>query len=165
MADTVFVSAVAALTLVASACDLRTQKLPNWLTVPGLLAAFAFHGVISGGPGLLAAVGGCATGFGIMLILWLTGGGGAGDVKFMAMLGGWLGATTTLYVFLLSIFFVLVYMTSIRVAGLVKHEARTLGKNAGRRLKATGHLVPYALPVTLGTWIVLASKLFGPLGS
>lgn len=165
MANVIFVSAVVALTLLATLCDLRTHKLPNWLTVPGLLAALVYHGMTAGGPGLLAAAGGSATGFGIMFVLWLTGGGGAGDVKFMAMLGAWLGTTTTLYVFFLSIFFVLLYAFCLRAAGMLRPKSETTENKSGRRLPAVRSLVPYALPVTLGTWLILASRLFFPLGS
>ena len=109
-------AAVAGFTLTAAVCDYRTKKLPNWLTVPAFAAGLVFH-VVSGAmhhgfsgslSGLLFALGGFATGFGILLVLWLIGGGGAGDVKMMGALGGWLGATMTLYVFFVSVVFVMV---------------------------------------------------------
>ena len=99
---TVFLVCVAAFTALAAGFDLRTKKLPNRLTVPALVAAFVFHGATSGSSGQLTALAGFATGFGILLVLWIVGGGGGGDVKLMGALGAWLGPQGTLAVFLIS---------------------------------------------------------------
>jgi prepilin peptidase CpaA len=69
--------------------DLRTRRLPNWLTVGSLvvaLAARALPGGLEVLPGLLSA--GLAFAFGFPF--FLAGGLGAGDVKLMAGLAAFL---------------------------------------------------------------------------
>ena len=77
-------------TPVALLIDVKTKKIPNKLTVPVFAVGLLFQ--IAVGFGLLFALGGFAVGFGLMLVLWLIGGSGGGDVKFMGALGVWLGA-------------------------------------------------------------------------
>lgn len=76
--------------------DLRTYRIPNYLTfgtaLAGLLFQAAFHGLNGVGSGLL----GLAVGFSLMFPLYLIGGMGAGDVKALAALGTWLGPGLTL---------------------------------------------------------------------
>ena len=90
-------------TAVAAYIDWKTRKLPNVLTVSFFLAGLLFHlihGAVTGGWSgafgeLLFALKGFGVGFGILLPLWLIGGGGAGDVKLFGALGAWLGAWLT----------------------------------------------------------------------
>ena len=49
--------------------------------------------------GLLSAVAGAVFGFGILILLYLIGAFGAGDVKLLAGVGAWLGMPLTVYVF------------------------------------------------------------------
>ena len=95
----VLVVVVALFTLTAMIWDLKTRRLPNWLNATALVLALVFHGVNGGWSGIVNSLAGFGVGFGILLVLWLTGGGGAGDAKFMGALGAWLGATLTLIVF------------------------------------------------------------------
>ena len=78
--------------LLAAVWDLSTRRIPNWLTgtvfLSGLVAAAGFRG----GNGLLDALAGALL-MGIpFVLLFVLGGGGAGDAKLMAALGTWLGA-------------------------------------------------------------------------
>ena len=79
--------------------DLKTYRIPNYLTLgtalAGLLFQAAFHGFSGLGSGLL----GLALGFFLMLPFYLLGGMGAGDVKALAALGVWLGPGLTLMLF------------------------------------------------------------------
>ena len=79
--------------------DLRTYRIPNYLTLgatlAGLLYQAAFHGFSGVGSGLL----GLALGFFLMFPFYLLGGMGAGDVKALAALGVWLGPGLTLMLF------------------------------------------------------------------
>ncbi len=169
----VFLVCVAGYTAVAAACDLWTKKLPNRLTVTGLVAALAFHGLTGGWSGLVTAVGGFATGFGILLVLWIIGGGGGGDVKLMGALGAWLGPQWTLSVFLLSALLVLIggiglMMSQFFGRGIGYVQRRYLSRTRRTRgARSAGdsdsqsrrRVLPYAVPVALGTWLVLSWNL------
>jgi prepilin peptidase CpaA len=77
--------------LVAAMIDFNTQKIPNLLTYPSMLAALMFHGITNGGDGLLFSGGGLVLGTLIFIIPYLLGGMGAGDAKLMGAVGAALG--------------------------------------------------------------------------
>lgn len=184
VAKIVFIVAVVAFTLFAAIWDFRTKKLPNWLTVPGFFAAVVFHLVTrmwaDGWWGAVEALkfcgGGFAVGFGILLVLWLIGGGGAGDVKLMGALGAWLGAWLTLYVFIVSTAIILVASVLVlswqmiaRGIGYTKSRFLTpidtrASDEEKRRLKSRRRLMPYGVPVALATWVVLVLHQIQSLG-
>ena len=115
---------IGCITLVAAVIDVRTRRIPNWFTVPVLAGGLIFHTVTGGWGGLLTALGGFVTGFGILLVLWLMGGGGGGDVKLMGAVGAWLGAWLTLIVFLLSAGFAAFFSLVVLLGGLMRHGYR-----------------------------------------
>lgn len=80
--------------------DLRTRRIPNYLTFGLALAGFGFQLGWSGVPGLGNAFLGLATGFGLLIIPYILGGMGAGDVKALAALGAWLGPYRTMQLFI-----------------------------------------------------------------
>jgi prepilin signal peptidase PulO-like enzyme (type II secretory pathway) len=55
------------LAAVMAAGDIRTRRIPNYLTLGGALAGLVFQTVVYGWPGLLQGLGGLAVGFGLML--------------------------------------------------------------------------------------------------
>jgi len=76
---------VAALVCAAAgaAFDVRSRRVPNFLTLPGIACGLMLHLVFGGWAQLgLAAAAGLICGF-IFLIFWLAGGMGAGDVKLI----------------------------------------------------------------------------------
>jgi prepilin peptidase CpaA len=79
--------------------DLRTFRIPNYLTLgaalAGLLYQTTFHGLSGLGSGFL----GLGLGFFLLFPLYVLGGMGAGDVKALAALGTWLGPWLTLMLF------------------------------------------------------------------
>jgi prepilin peptidase CpaA len=85
---------------IAAVTDVTRFKVYNLLTFPLLAAGLLYHGLTAGGPGLAASFLGAAAGFFMMILLYVMGGMGAGDVKFVTALGAWLGLPLTLYVFL-----------------------------------------------------------------
>jgi len=77
--------------LALSVIDLRTQLLPNRLTIPGFFVGLVGRWLVVGNPvdGLLGGIGGLAV---IVLIALLSRGGmGLGDAKLMGMIGAFLG--------------------------------------------------------------------------
>lgn len=67
--------------------DIRKRKIYNAVLMPFLIAGFVMNMVTSGFPGLTGSILGGAAGFGILLIPYLLGGMGAGDVKLLAVIG------------------------------------------------------------------------------
>jgi prepilin peptidase CpaA len=89
------VSTLLLLSLLAAAAviDLRRHRIPNLISLGGILLALGLQAwfVGLGSEGLLAALGGMALGLLIFIPFYATGGMGAGDVKLMAMAGAFLG--------------------------------------------------------------------------
>ena len=79
------------LSLGMAACDLKTRRIPNYLTLTGALGGLGFQFGYHGLPGLLDGLAGLGLGFLLLLGPYLLGGMGAGDVKASAALGAWLG--------------------------------------------------------------------------
>jgi len=76
---------------IATVTDLRSMRIPNWLTLPLLGAGIAHGGWMSGFAGLGDSLAGAAIAGGIFLAAYALAGGGAGDAKLMMALGSWLG--------------------------------------------------------------------------
>lgn len=131
---------------IAVSTDLRERKIPNWLTVPLCMSGFLFRGATEYGGGLLDALAGFGVGFAIFFVLFL-GSGAAGDVKFMAAVGTWLGPYHTLVVIVFSAFLMLVCMLLLLISRLLCRSSAT--KTMGELKSLLTQTVPYALPATL----------------
>lgn len=90
---------IAALTSAAIACaiDLRSRRIPNWLTFGAAGVGIAYHTVAAGASGIETAAGGWAIGLALFFIPFALGGLGAGDVKLVAALGAWLGPAQVIW--------------------------------------------------------------------
>jgi prepilin peptidase CpaA len=80
--------------------DLRTRRIPNFLTLGTALAGLGFQWGYGGWGGLVNGFLGLALGFGLLLLPYVLGGVGAGDVKALAALGAWMDPVQTMYLFL-----------------------------------------------------------------
>lgn len=103
--DNLILTSVVMLSLLAMYTDFRSRIIPNKLTLPAICLGLILNTAGNGWQGLLFACAGFAAGFGLMLLPYLIGGMGAGDVKFMAALGALLGAYAVLNVFLFATIF------------------------------------------------------------
>jgi prepilin peptidase CpaA len=164
----VLAALVAAFTLAAAIIDYRSKKIPNWLTVPSALAALLFHLVTGGGTGFLWALAGFAVGFALLILPWILGGGGMGDVKLLAALGTWLGPIFILPAFGLGAFCALIMAIVLMVAntftaGISSTQRRFLNKGgaatAGTLHRKYKRVLPFAVPIAVGTWLLLAWML------
>jgi prepilin peptidase CpaA len=82
------------------ATDTIYSKIPNIFTVIFITVGFLTNIIISGLPGVLFSVTGFIVGIALLLIPFLMGGMGAGDVKALAALGAFLGPSMTFHIFL-----------------------------------------------------------------
>jgi prepilin peptidase CpaA len=79
--------------------DIKTRRIPNYLTLGTAVAGLAFNFMNHGLNGLADGVLGMLLGFACLILPYLWGGMGAGDVKAMAALGTWLGPKLTIFLF------------------------------------------------------------------
>lgn len=84
--------------LAAAVCDIRTTRIPNWLTGPAAGLGLIYAACSGGWPGLGDSVAACLLVPLPYLVLFLLGQGGAGDAKLMGALGAWLGIADGLIV-------------------------------------------------------------------
>jgi prepilin peptidase CpaA len=179
------VALIAALA-VAAVIDLRSMRVPKWLTLTTLgvglvtnLVRGAWLGSTakpvwilgSGGAGIgaldgfLFAGAGFLLGFGLMLLLWLLGTCGGGDVKLFAALGTWVGpllavAVLTGTIILIAMMVVGRLLSSFFTGGFraTFRAATNTGSNKAARRKAQSpkhRLITYSLPLAVVTAVVL----------
>lgn len=80
------------LLLVATVTDVMTNKIYNWTTYTGILLGFAIRFFEEGWIGFQDSVSGFFLCGVIMLVCFLFGGVGGGDLKMIAMMGAFLGS-------------------------------------------------------------------------
>ena len=90
---------LAILVIVAAVFDIRERRIPNWLTVSGAVAALVTHGIQSGWQGLTFGGLGLGLAFLIYFALFALRAAGGGDVKLMAAIGAFAGASNWLAIF------------------------------------------------------------------
>jgi leader peptidase (prepilin peptidase)/N-methyltransferase len=110
--------AYAAILVTATWTDLRTRRIPNWLTVPATVAALvwaAFHGHLA------SSLVGCVFAAGVFIVpMFLYGPGmaGGGDVKLAAFVGAVLGVSGAVT----ALFMAGIVGTVVVVMGLLTHR-------------------------------------------
>lgn len=164
------------LLLLAAVVDWRQRRIPNWLTL-GLLASGLARSLVWGGalPPTQALLGALA-GFGLLLVLFVLGAVGGGDVKLLAGVGAWLGPYWVLQVFAAEavIGLVIVLVQSIRqgrlrillrnsaVVALNLAQIDQVGVEhviaSGQSAQSVNKPLPYAVPVLIATLVVLLAQ-------
>lgn len=124
----------------AAATDLRSRRIPNWLTVPGLLIGIAANTALSGWSGLKASLLGAAVGLALLLPFVLLRSLGAGDWKLAGALGAFTGSSLLVDLLLGS-----VLVAGVMAMALVIYKRRTREtiRNIGHVLVS---LVTFRLP-------------------
>jgi prepilin peptidase CpaA len=79
--------------------DLKTHRIPNYLTLAAALSGLSYQLAFHGWSGLGAGCLGLVLGFAFLIVPYMLGGMGAGDVKALAALGTWLGPWLTFLLF------------------------------------------------------------------
>jgi Flp pilus assembly protein protease CpaA len=95
--------ALLALLVIATQSDLRRHRIPNGVSLVGLIAGLALQGIGNGLPGLLLGLAGATVGLLCFAPFYLLRGMGAGDVKLLAAAGAFLGPQGALVAALFSL--------------------------------------------------------------
>lgn len=77
---------------ICTVTDVRERKIYNKVLLPFLIVSLVVNGLTGGIEGFTLSLLGLLAGFGILLIPYLLGGMGAGDVKLLAVIGALMGA-------------------------------------------------------------------------
>jgi prepilin peptidase CpaA len=85
-----------AVLIVATITDLRSRRIPNWLTFPFLIAGPVLSAWLGGWHGFGQSMAGLGLGALIYGIFYIVGGMGMGDVKLCAAIGAWIGPSQLL---------------------------------------------------------------------
>ena len=83
--------------IIAVITDIRSNRIPNWLTFPAMIMGLGLNFISAGAYGLLFGIEGLLLGGVLFIILYALGGMGAGDVKFMGAVGSMLGPQMVLW--------------------------------------------------------------------
>jgi prepilin peptidase CpaA len=83
---------------VACVTDVRSRRIPNWLTFGAAGAGLVFHMAAPAGAGAVSAIEGWFVGALMMFVPFALRGLGGGDVKLLAALGAWLGPANAMWV-------------------------------------------------------------------
>jgi prepilin peptidase CpaA len=155
--------------------DIRYRRIPNWATLPGAALGLGMNGLFLGWPGMKASGLGLLVGFGALVVLFVLGWMGGGDVKLMAAVGALKG-----YPFIVSaLFYSLVVGIVIGVVMLIwnRKTLRTF-KNlffvVGSRVTKLipkqdidpeqTQKLPFGLAIVLGTlWAMIVGYAWSPL--
>ena len=159
-------------TAVAAVTDLRSGKVPNWLTLPALVAGPALWGMLGGWSGLETSALGLAVGFLPLFVFYRSGAGlHGGDVKLMGAVGALRGWPFILVAILYS--FIVAAVMGV-VLMLWRGQTRATFRRIGRTLKSVllpgvavvsptapeSIRVPFAVCVCLGTaWGLVEAAL------
>lgn len=152
----------------AGGMDWRYRRIPNWLTVPGLVVGVAVNTVLHGWPGAEASLLGAGVGLLVLLPFVLVRALGAGDWKLAGALGAFLGPALLVTVLVGSMFVAGVMALALVVyKGRVRQTLQNIGRMLGAFL--TGHLPgpevsldnPESVKIPFGVAVAVAVVLYG----
>ena len=90
------------LVIIAAIWDIRTRRIPNWLTLSGVVLGVALNTFLFEINGLWFSLEGLGVAFAVYFVLYLLRAMGAGDVKLMAAVGAAAGAGNWLGILVLT---------------------------------------------------------------
>jgi prepilin peptidase CpaA len=88
--------------LTAACIDVRTRRIPNWLSLPFALAGMVFGTLTAGASGLLVSLEGTALALLLFGWVWVLRGMGMGDLKLAAGVGAWIGPSQFVMAFVMT---------------------------------------------------------------
>ena len=163
-----------ALALAAGGTDWRWRRIPNWLTVPGLLVGIAVNAAASGLSGVKTSLLGAGLGLLLLLPFVLLRSLGAGDWKLAGALGAIVGPGALLDLLMGSIFvagvmalLLVIYKRRVgetfrNIGGMLRSMLTFRMPGAEVSLDNPRSLkIPYGVALALTTLIFGAGKLTG----
>jgi len=161
--------------ILSAAHDLKSHRIPNYLTLSAMLLGLTYNISLDGFYGLFFSLLGLLTGTGLLIVVYMAGGMGAGDVKLLGAVGSFLGAKGVFWSFLFtaiaggvySIIIIIVFRNSFRG---VLHNLYYSGVHLimTRKLLDFGTIetddrprLCYGLAIAVGTGTYLVMKING----
>ncbi|WP_261176390.1 prepilin peptidase [Anaerobacillus sp. CMMVII] len=153
------------LLLVCLITDLKNRRIYNKVLFPTLALAIIIHTFIDGWAGLSTAFLGFLIGLGILIIPFLLGGMGAGDVKLLAVIGALKGTSfvivTAIYMALAGgiIAIVIILMKKGSAKALLYHFfGKKYGVDLPYEKSALSTTFPYGIAIVAGAIFTLFSQ-------
>jgi len=116
------------LAILAGWTDLRSRRIPNWLTVSGAAVGVVANTVLGGWAGLKTSLLGLVLGLGLLLPLVLLRSLGAGDWKLSGALGAFTGPTVLIDLLIGSVFVAgLMALALVIYKGRMRQTLRNIG--------------------------------------
>ena len=114
--------------LIAAVNDIRFHKIPNWLTFTAIVAGIVYHTAMKGFSGFLFSATGVGVGIAVLIIPYVFRGTGAGDVKLMGSVGGFLGPKGVFLAFLFTSLVGGIYaIVLLALHGFIKETVKRYG--------------------------------------
>lgn len=159
--------------IMGAASDVRSHRIPNWLSYTGLGLALVVRAAVGGWRGLEQGLGGMLLNGGIFFAFFLIRGMGGGDVKLMAAVSAWVGLeqampfliATALAGGVLAVFYMAFYK---QIANTFRNLAVLLRLNLFFKIKPQPELslqgsktlrLPYGLAIATGAIYLLVSAI------
>jgi prepilin peptidase CpaA len=159
--------------------DLRSRRIPNWLTfslaLSGIAQSLVFGAISTPGASLF----GFLLGFGLTFVLFVLGALGGGDVKLLAGVGAWFGPQAAVATFAIAaIIGAIMVLTQALAQGRTKVLFRNTAvlavnlahvndvgldhaKATGQSCRSVERPLPYAVPVLIAMAILIARSWKG----
>jgi len=154
--------AACSLALIAAGTDLWSRRIPNLLVLAGLFTGLFIAVLTAGLEGLAFSLMGAAAGFSLLLLPYLLGGMGGGDVKLMMALGAILGPVSIFWVFIYTclvggVIALGVIIISGRWQVIAANGLLRLGiaMSYPRHLPSQNQAIPYGVAIAAGVVIFL----------
>lgn len=169
--ETAFALAALCVSIAGASIDMKSAKIPNWLTGGGLVAGLVLRACLTSWAGLEAGLSGALLGGGILFLPFVVKGIGGGDVKLMAAAGAWVGMEHALALVLATAiaggFWAVGYMVFRKQTGqTMLRTLQAIQFHLGSGVQSCPDLagdsgpsirIPYSLAIASGAFFVLVS--------
>jgi prepilin peptidase CpaA len=162
----------------ASWIDYKERRVPNWLNAAIAALGFMAQGWFNGWSGVAVGFVGMVVGFATLIVPWMMHGMGAGDVKLMMAIGVWFGPWMTFISFcvgavvggVIAVIMILstgrmwhAYGNLCTIAQKLSNRSTIFSEfGSAKSFGTTSQLLPYGVPLTIGTLMVFFGRSYLP---